>query len=355
MQKSRFLFEPRYALEPNKLVIYNEVSYLNSQDGNYYSRHDLPKDVTMKRLKPTHTSIKRQFHNFLLSDNAYRTLRKKINWLYYLSKPREITTYSGKKIYNFRCCFLTLTLPSKQVHRTAFITKNLLNQFLTEIKQRVKMTNYIWRLEFQNNGNVHYHLITDSYIDYHLVTKIWNRICAYHGYIQPFTDKMQALSLSDYVKKYNRQGKTDYSILAKRYAKGKREGWKNPNSCDCRSVVNSKAVAYYLSKYFGKSSQIKTACNELDNADNSKSLRLWYCSRSLSKMKSITGYLNDTGTNLISLVSWSHKCVKKVMNYATCYYYEVATMVGQHRKWLEFLLKQQAKACNYQPCLSNSS
>src|SRR5690606_40476869 len=91
--------------------------------------------------------------------------------------------------------FITLTLPSKQKDPTKFITNNLFNQFLTEIRQRTKMENYVWRLEFQKNKNVHYHIVTDTYIDYHLVLKIWNRILDNYGYIKPYTEKHNKLSL----------------------------------------------------------------------------------------------------------------------------------------------------------------
>ena len=118
----------------------------------------------------------KKFHNFELSVNAQRKMREKINWLFALAKSRYKKTYSGKEIYNFKVNFITLTLPSVQIHPTSQVTNECFNQWLTELRNELNFENYVWRLEFQKNGNVHYHLVTDCYIDYHLSLKKWNII-----------------------------------------------------------------------------------------------------------------------------------------------------------------------------------
>ena len=60
---------------------------------------------------------------------------QKINWLYFLAKSKSVKTISGKEIYNFKINFITLTLPSKQIHPTNVITSQCLNQFITEMKK----------------------------------------------------------------------------------------------------------------------------------------------------------------------------------------------------------------------------
>src|SRR3546814_12525138 len=92
-----------------------------------------------------------------MSTNAYRTLRKKINWLYYLAKSKHVRTISGKEIYNFKIGFITLTLPSKQRTCTKEVTNSLFNTLLTELRTTCELQNYVWRLEFQKNGHVNYH------------------------------------------------------------------------------------------------------------------------------------------------------------------------------------------------------
>src|SRR5690606_11900021 len=197
-----------------------------------------------KRIKKNKNSksldnLKDNNHNFRISQSAKKNLKNKINWLYYLSKSKRVKTYSGKEIYNFKIGFITLTLPSKQKDPTKFITNNLFNQFLTEIRQRTKMENYVWRLEFQKNKNVHYHI----------VMKIWNLILDNYGYIKPYTEKHNKLSLRDYNSMYNSNDKIAFEVMAKRYAKGKKENWSNPPTVDCKSVITNKSIAFYISKY----------------------------------------------------------------------------------------------------------
>lgn len=350
MPRFPYLFEPKYSLEPNKCSIYNEVSYYHAGTDAYYSKAELPKCARLKKLLKPSSQVTRSFHNYTLSDNATRTLRSKINWLYYLSKPRTITTNSGKKIYNFRCAFITITLPSIQQHPTNFISSTILNELFTELRTRTALTNYVWRLEFQQNGNAHYHIITDTYISHGFILKIWNRILKYHGYVQPYAEKMSKLTLSEYIKIYNKDEKTSYQTIARRYAKGCRENWEQPPSVDCRSVQSKHAIQAYLSKYFSKKQGFSTACSCMDTYENAKHLRLWFCSRSLSKLKSIKGYLNDNGHKLLALLSWSPEFKKVSYKYATSVYYEIKTMHGNALNWINRIFFRYAKTCNYQAC-----
>lgn len=295
------------------------------------------------------STVKRSHHNFTISENANRTLRNKINWLYYLSKSKQIKTYNGKSIFNFKIGFITLTLPSKQQHPTNYITKELLNTFLTEIRQRTKMENYVWRLEFQSNGNVHYHLVTDTYIDYHLCQKVWNKILAYHGYIQPYSDKMNKLSLTDYNNLYNKNSKIEYPEIVKRYARGKRENWQNPNSVDVKPVISNKAIANYISKYFSKESKSGVNKNELDNDDNSKSMRLWFCSRSLSKLKSVSNFVDAVEYDIESLMSYCSEKRTVFLKYTKVIYYNLKAFTHDARRWIETILRNYAYKTDYRP------
>jgi len=286
---------------------------------------------------------------YIRLDNS--KLKKKINWLYYLAKSKSIKTYNHKEIYNFKIGFITLTLPSKQKTPTSDCNKLLLNTFLTEIRQRTAMKNYVWRLEFQKNGNVHYHLVTDTYLDFYLVKTVWNKILAHHGYIDSYRDKMQNLSLTDYISKYNKDGKTDYSIMVKRYARNKRENWSNPNSVDVKSVISNKAIANYISKYFSKDSDSDVIKNEHDTDENSKNIRLWFCSRSLSKLNTVSNYCEAVDYDIFSIVSYCKKVRKVVTKYALITYFELKEFTHNARKWIEKILKDYSLKQGYIPSL----
>jgi hypothetical protein len=269
-----------------------------------------------------------------------------------LAKSKSVKTYSGKQIFNFKMSFITLTLPSKQRTCTADVTSNLLNNFLTEIRQRTGMTNYVWRLEFQKNGNVHYHLVTDTYIDYFLMRKVWNRILALNGYIEPFQKKMNDYTLHTYNRAFNSGGKKDFSDVAKSYARGKAENWSQPPSVDVKSVISNQAISNYISKYFSKSSDDNPLKNELDNDDNSANLRLWFCSRSLSKLKTISNFCDAVDYDIFAIVSCAKEARKVVGKYAISTYFSISSMAGNARKWIEMLLKDYSKKQGYLPALA---
>lgn len=346
----RYVFMPSFSITPNKIALYNQVFIRDRANSELKSIHDFKKSRNHITAKITDKNIvTKKHHNFKISDNAFRTIKKKINWLYYLAKPKSVKTYNGKSIYNFKCAFITLTLPSKQKECTADITSNYFNQFLTEIRQRTKMNNYVWRLEFQKNGNVHYHIITDTYLDYFFVRNIWNRIISKGGYVQDYQDKFKDLNLSEYNNLVNSDKKVDFNIIAKRYAKGKKDNWSQPNSVDVKSVNNNQSIANYLSKYFAKDSKHDTIKNELDTLENSSSLRLWYCSRSLSKLKAVSNFCEAVDFSASALVDGIDKVKKLVHRYATVYYFNIKDLPSECKKQLSIILKSYSKSLDYIP------
>lgn len=337
-------FEPCFSLSPNQLTFYNEVSkkQFNHQKQTFELVH-----ISAGRKRSLSNLRSSKFTGFNISDSAYRNLRKKISWLYQLAKSRHVKTYNGKDIWSFKMAFITLTLPSKQKHSTSFITQNCLNQFLTEVRQRTGMENYVWRLEFQSNGNVHYHLATDTYLDYFFVRSIWNRVLAKYGYTQEYTNKFSSMSLSEYVANQAVSDGVSYTQLAKRYAKGCQDAWSNPPSVDVKSVINGKSIEFYLSKYFAKDDEDKPLKNDLDNEENSKGLRLWFCSRSLSKLKSISGYVFNSEIDYKLLFSSVAKCKRIFLKYSEVIYFNIKQLQGYARKVLEKLYSDYGKACGY--------
>jgi hypothetical protein len=346
----RFQFMPCFSIEPNKCSSYNRIFFRSKvqEDGTYNLESPVERRANFKFTEKT-KSIKRETHNFSISDNAYRTLKRRINWLHHLSKSREIKTYTGKTIYNFRMAFLTLTLPSTQKHPTAFITKNLLNQFLVEMRSRTGMANYVWRLEFQKNGNVHYHLVTDTYLDYFFALKVWNRICGNFGYVAPYTSKHENMSLNEYNHTYNRDGDKDFPTMAKRYAKGCKNKWLQPPTIQVNSVISKQSIANYLAKYFSKDDADKPISNENDDDDNSKNIRLWFCSRSLSKLASVSGFVEEVEFDIFSIVKTLVKVRTAICKYATVHYFDIQLTSGWSRSFIQKLLKDYSVKQGYIP------
>ena len=345
MQSKRdLIFIPKISTRPNKIVLFNEVSW--------YGKNDKPSEKS--RSVSSSPKVSKQFHNFKISSAAHKNIQEKITWLYTLGKSRYVKTYSGKEIFNFKINFLTLTLPSSQVHNTATITNDLFNQFLTEIRQRTRMENYVWRLEFQGNGNVHYHIVTDTFIDYFFARKIWNRILNKFAYIDNFAEKMNGLSLNEYFQKYGQDKHENFTKIAKAYAKGVAEKWRNPPTVDVKVCTSQNAISNYISKYFSKNDDAKCICNPLDNEQNSFSLRLWFCSRSLSKLKSIIEFQEAANFRPDVLIKFAEKVKTYIHKYAVCYYFELRQMSNYVKSVLYPYFHEYAKSVDYLPAYSQN-
>lgn len=334
---SDFQIIPCFSLTPSKLVLYNRVFRNSSYDTN-----------GVKKSKSIANRVTRSHHNFTISENAYRTLRNKISWLYHLSKSRYVKTYSGREIFNYKMSFVTLTLASKQLKPTKEVTNELFGTFLTELRQRTGMANYVWRLEFQRNGNVHYHIVTDTYLDYFFILKIWNRLQANYGYIQAYQEKYQKISLNDYWSLYKSKENYTFDRVAKMYAKNKASNWSQPNSVDVKSVNSKSAISYYISKYFSKDVN-GVKCNELDDHENSSSMRLWFCSRSLSKLKSFGGFCELFEKDYHLIVKSLKECRKVFTKWATVIYFDLKKLTHYVRSLIEMDLRQYSRDMGYMP------
>lgn len=346
--RRQYIFQPKFSLKPSKVVLFNEVSYYDDTSENMISCSGRKSSLMNNSSnEETPIALVRKFHNWHISKNAHKTIQEKIEWMYLLAKSKYVKTYSGKEIFNFKINFITLTLPSTQVHPTSEITGTCFNQFLTEIRQRTHMENYVWRLEFQQNGNVHYHIVTDMYVDYFLIQKIWNRIINKLGYVDTFQQKFSSMTFADYRKNSHFNDDITLQKLSGRYAKGVRENWTNPPTVDVKICSSNKAIAYYISKYFSKKGKELCKCNPLDNEENSFALRLWFCSRSLSKLKSICEYVGGASENWHQILLLASDTRNVILDYANCVFFELGKLANCLKEVLYPLFRNYAKSMQY--------
>lgn len=327
----------KISIRPNKIVSYNEFGWTSSNPNFKFS----------KVSKSTPTAPQRLFHNFKLSYKSQIAIKEKINWLYTLSKSRYKQTLNNKHIYNFKLSFITLTLPSKQIHPTSQITKECFNQFLTELRSQFNVNNYVWKLEFQQNSNVHYHIVTDTYIDYYIVRKVWNRIVNKLGYVDRFSQQMNSLTFTEYFQKYYNNNHTQFNKAWDNFAKGKRNNWKVPNSVSTDNVCNKSNIGAYISKYFTKKGKTEYPCNPLDTQENSFGLRLWYCSQSLSKLDKITAYDGETYYDIFDLVCNTDKVLRTAKDYVFMLFYNMRDLPQYISHILRQIFFEEARRVGY--------
>lgn len=186
--------------------------------------------------------------NGQLSVNAKRKMSRAIEYLVTLAQPKKVHEKLTGKTINFKLAFITLTLPSAQIHTDSEIINKCLNQFLVECRKYHNVKNYVWRAEKQENGNIHFHLLIDKFIPWYMMRNSWNRILNKLGYVDRFQEK---------------------------------HGHSQPNSTDIHSTKRVKNIQAYLMKYMSKSEQ-----------NTNQSGRIWSCNQELSNVKGCQLYID---------------------------------------------------------------
>lgn len=221
--------------------------------------------------EPSKSNLSRGFRTVGVSDSTRKKIATAARALSWSAVPRKIRNHKGE-IVTHLISFITLTLPAAQEHDDAFITKEILGTFLDRCRKLGIFKNYVWRAEKQQNGNIHYHLLSDSFASFSTIKKMWLIALRLHGYLQRFTEKFSSMSFAEYCRQNFNKGKHPEKVAAA-YAAGTRSGWQNPPCCDVRSVDSTEGVSRYIGKYISK-------VNPDD--PNIVTGRAWACSQSVS-------------------------------------------------------------------------
>lgn len=194
------------------------------------------------------------------------------------------------KEYQVKPTFITLTLPSKQTHTDLELYRHGLSRFLVTMKRRGHIQHYIWRAEVQENGNLHYHIISDRFIHHETLKNSWNEILYDLGYIEPYSQKHKLMTLDDYLKTRDCKTEEQTNKAIKAYNEGVLCGWVSPNSTDIKEVKSEQGLARYMSKYMSK---------EADLLRRPIKARLWGCSDTLRNLKNTITVFTDKDTEAL--------------------------------------------------------
>ena len=151
----------------------------------------------------------------VLSYKARQRIHTYTQYLVDTAKKKRVYSKTDNKWFSFYVNFVTLTLPSSQIHTDTEIHNTVFKAFIRAWKAKEPGLMYIYKAEVQDNGNLHYHLTTNAYIHHADLRNMWNYYCNKLGYID--------------------RAKT-----------------KDPNSTDVHSVKNVKKLAEYIGKYMAK-------------------------------------------------------------------------------------------------------
>lgn len=172
-----------------------------------------------------------------VSEKSRKKMLKVVSMFIYSARKKMLSKKGTICDTSLKLVTLTLSGKQKKSHSDVFIKRNLLDAFIDWLRIERGCNHYIWKAERQGNGNIHFHLLINKYINYKILQDKWNFIQAKYGYLNSFL---------------NRFGHTD------------------PHSTEIRNGKKTKSLARYISKYFSK--------NETGKLIEG---RTWYCSKSL--------------------------------------------------------------------------
>lgn len=189
-------------LRSNSLLMYQYF------DGPRGKKHDLSQYDTYTGTVTTHSK---------------KRLKRVIDILVQISDPEWILNTVTNKTQWFKMAFITTTISSKE--RLVSIpegNKKLMKPFLRRLKKLVNINSYVWKAEFQKNGQLHYHITTNTFIPWQIIRDEWNIILYKNGL------------LTSYLKTHKST---------------------NANSTDVHSTYKIRDMSAYLAKYFSKAEQ----------------------------------------------------------------------------------------------------
>ena len=200
-------------------------------------------------------------------------------------KEKEIKNYKLKKskirnkILNFFslndskkfCAFYTITFP---INIDDNLVYQLLNTWLTRCRKSANLKSYLWVAERQKNGTLHFHLITNNYMQIRIVNNFMKES------LQTQKNKGH-LQCSQYI--INQYNGVDVDNLY--YPKNRKDNKKRLSG----NAAKEK-LSFYLTKYVTK--------------NDTFSQRLpWHCSRDISALFISINYSDISNHEIASLIT----------------------------------------------------
>lgn len=257
----------------------------------------------------------------ILSYSSKKRIRKIIElWTQAIAIKAKVNK-KNKAWRKKQMTFLTLTLPSMQLESDKENKRNLLNRFLIQLQRISELTTYLWVAEKQMNGNIHYHILCNSEIEWRLIRTLWNEILNDNGYIENYRQNQIHFHRYGFKIREDLLSKWSEEKQREAYQKGMNDNWSDPNSTDIHSLEHVDNPSAYVTKYMTKSideeiKEIKKVWKENGLSDeeidrermsliNEKYShlmidgKLWGCSKNLQELKQYCAALDSTIEDVI--------------------------------------------------------
>lgn len=126
-----------------------------------------------------------------LSNTAKKDIRRLVdNWQWAVTASQRLWS-KGRERRRRYFVLITLTLPAKQSESDNVVKRRYLGVWLQNLERVHKGINWLWVAEAQHNGNIHFHVIVDRYVQWEWVRRTWNRVLSNGDYIERFAAKFK--------------------------------------------------------------------------------------------------------------------------------------------------------------------
>lgn len=124
-----------------------------------------------------------------LSNTAKKDIRRRVdNWQWAVTASQKLWS-KGRERRRRYFVLITLTLPAKQNEPDNVVKRKYLNVWLQNLERVHKGINWLWVAESQKNGNIHFHVVVDRYVQFEWIKRSWNRVMSNGDYISRFRAK----------------------------------------------------------------------------------------------------------------------------------------------------------------------
>ena len=279
--KSTPIVIPCASIHPGQINLYSEIQW----NPHKPSRKSSDESARIFEPKYEHLLKSKRTAEGNVSEIAKRKMLRGLKYLLLMANEKTVHNVYTGRMFKFKIAFVTLTLPSAQIHSDNEIKSKCLNQLLIELKKQYHVKNYIWRAEKQKNGNIHFHILVDKFIPHQELRDRWNRVTNKLGYVDRYRSEMLNFHKNGFKIRKDLLKTWPAEKQKAAFKRGARTHWNSPNSTDIHSVQRIQNVKQYISKYLTKNEiEIKLEQKPESNISVQEG-RIWSCNKELSNIK----------------------------------------------------------------------
>lgn len=314
--KSQLILIPTIVVHPHQINYYNQVVWHPKKNKTSYDQNS---EISEFR-RHAHLLDSKRTPAGNVSKIAKRKITKAIDYLLLFASDKKVTAIKSGRKFNFKIAFITLTLPSQQIHSDNEIKRKCLNSFLIELSKYENVHNYIWRAEKQKNGSIHFHIIIDKFVHWNDIRNRWNRIVNKLGYVDRYRASMKEFYKDGF--KVRNELIKNWSEVKQRasYKRNLETGYHSPNSTDVHSIKQIHNLTHYFIKYLTKNENNPKDQTSKEEEKHKQTGRIWGASRNLQNIKGASIILDSELQTELETIIAETNCKAYTSDYFSIFY-----------------------------------